>query len=282
MTLSENVQRVVELSQRIVVEKTVINQYEQVQNQTKKSEISIENSKRVVLSDNNSSSTSMVVEKSREKLTESNGMVQNCERFSGKECTIENNVNGEHSENVTKLPKSSSSCNDLLIFCQSQGKPKPEMEQTASVADFAIPYNIINNYFSGLFTSSWNASALCLLKIKVLQHFVYNIKKKNRLCSFLYLQLASMRLFVWSFIWNERKIRTNSTLAWRTSSGILSMRQVKHSRQHVRTCTILLSWLAMACSWISTVFHCKELHCLIFPTHMAVQICGARTYRKKD
>lgn len=150
--MSENVQRVVEMSQRIVVEKTVINQYEQVQNQTKKSEISIENSKRVVLSDNNSSSTSMVVEKSREKLTESNGMVQNCERFSGKECTMENNVNGEHSENATKLPKASSSCNDLLIFCQSQGKPKPELEQTASVADFAIPYNIINNYFSGLFT----------------------------------------------------------------------------------------------------------------------------------
>lgn len=139
------------MSQRIVVEKTVINQYEQVQNQTKKSEISIENSKRVVLSDNNSSSTSTTVEKSREKLTESNGMIQNCERFSGKECTVENNANNDvdQSANATKLPKASSSCNDLMIFCQSQGKPKPEMEQTASVADFAIPYNIINNYFSG-------------------------------------------------------------------------------------------------------------------------------------
>jgi diacylglycerol kinase (ATP) len=138
------------MSQRIVVEKTVINQYEQVQNQTKKSEISIENSKRVVLSDNNSSSTSTVVEKSREKLTESNGMVQNCERFSGKECTMENNVND--TEQSAKAPKASSSCSDLLIFCQSQAKPKPEIpEQAASVADFAIPYNIINNYFSGLY-----------------------------------------------------------------------------------------------------------------------------------
>jgi hypothetical protein len=126
----------------------VINQYEQVQNQTKKSEISIENSKRVVLSDNNSSSTSTVVEKSREKLTESNGMVQNCERFSGKECTVDT----DPSANATKAPKSSSSCSDLMIFCQSQGKAKPEMEQTtATVADFAIPYNIINNYFSGLY-----------------------------------------------------------------------------------------------------------------------------------
>jgi hypothetical protein len=155
VTLSENVQRVVELSQRIVVEKSVINQYEQVQNHLKTSEISIENSKRVVLSDNNSSSTSTVIEKSNEKLTESNGMVQNCERFSGKECTVENNMKAddETTDNNPVKPKSSSSCNDLLIFCQSQPKvAKPEMEQTtASVADFTIPYNIINNYFSGLY-----------------------------------------------------------------------------------------------------------------------------------
>lgn len=148
VTLSENVQRVVELSQRIVVEKSVINQYEQVQNHTKTSEISIENSKRVVLSDNNSSSSSTVIEKSKEKVTESNGTVQNCERFSGSECVVENNVKGD--DKLAIRPKSSSSCNDLLIFCQSQPKPKqPEIEQTTSVADFTIPYNIINNYFSG-------------------------------------------------------------------------------------------------------------------------------------
>lgn len=156
MTLSENVQRVVELSQRIVVEKSVINQYEQVQNNTKTSEISIENSKRVVLSDNNSSSSSMMIEKSKEKLTESNGMVQNCERFSGRECVVENNLKADDEKLGNSIrPRSSSSCNDLLMFCQSQVKPKPEIEQTStttptSVADFAIPYNIINNYFSGL------------------------------------------------------------------------------------------------------------------------------------
>lgn len=135
------------MSQRIVVEKSVINQYEQVQNHTKTSEISIENSKRVVLSDNNTSSSSMLIEKSNEKMTESNGTVQNCERYSGRECVVENNVKDE-TESIR--PKSSSSCNDLMIFCQSQPKPKPEMDHaTTSVADFAIPYNIINNYFSG-------------------------------------------------------------------------------------------------------------------------------------
>lgn len=151
VTLSENVQRVVEMSQRIVVEKSVINQYEQVQNHLKTSEISIENSKRVVLSDNNSSSTSTTIEKCKEKVTESNGMLQNCERFSDKECLVENSVKAGESEALA-IPKSSSSCNDLLILCHTQMKSKPEMEQTASVADFAIPYNIINNYFSGLYT----------------------------------------------------------------------------------------------------------------------------------
>lgn len=127
----------------------MINQYEQVQNHLKTSEISIENSKRVVLSDNNSSSTSTMIEKSKEKLTESNGVVQNCEKYSGKECSVENSVKADDEVENSIKPKSSSSCSDLLIFCQSQGKGKPELETTATIADFVIPYNIINNYFSG-------------------------------------------------------------------------------------------------------------------------------------
>lgn len=134
------------------MEKSVINQYEQVQNHMKTSEISIENSKRVVLSDNNSSSSSMTIEKSKEKTTETNGMMQNCERYSGKECVVEKSIKGDDEKLTGSIrPKSSSSCSDLLIFCQAQPKPKPEMEHTATAADFAIPYNIINNYFSGLY-----------------------------------------------------------------------------------------------------------------------------------
>lgn len=159
LTLSENVQKVVELSQRIVVEKSVINQNEQVQ---RTSEISIENSKRVILSDNNSSSTSTTFEKSRETTHESNGMVQNCEKFSDRECTVEQQMkcNDEEIENssVKNQPKSSSSCNDLLMFGKSQQlqmQPPPSTPKESivpiSAADFAIPYNIINNYFSGKF-----------------------------------------------------------------------------------------------------------------------------------
>lgn len=167
VTLSENVQRVVELSQRIVVEKSVINQNEQVQ---KTSEISIENSKRVILSDNNSSSTSTTVEKSRETKLESNGMLQNCEKFCDKECTVENKTNeesdGENCNNnnlnsnnnnndIVRRPKSSTSCNDLLMFGNTPAMPK-EIVPT-SAADFSIPYNIINNYFSGKIVQLYHA-----------------------------------------------------------------------------------------------------------------------------
>lgn len=161
VTLSENVQKVVEISQRIVVEKSVIHQYKQVQNHTKTSEITVENSKRVVLSDNNSSSSSTVIEKSNEKILEANGMMQGCEKYSGKECTIESTqLSDIAQQNEIAKPKTSASCNDLLIFCESQNKSKSEFEQT-SVADFAIPYNIINNYFSGILSTFYIHIYLC-------------------------------------------------------------------------------------------------------------------------
>jgi hypothetical protein len=128
----------------------------------KTSEISIENSKRVILSDNNSSSTSTTFEKSRELTLESNGMLQNCEKICDKECTVEcksngdtdddddngesNNNNNNDGEDAIKKLKSSTSCNDLLMFGKQQSQ-KDIVPTT--VADFSIPYNIINNYFSG-------------------------------------------------------------------------------------------------------------------------------------
>ncbi|XP_055538831.1 diacylglycerol kinase 1 isoform X2 [Wyeomyia smithii] len=56
VTLSENVQKVIELSRRIIEEKSVIQSYDEFKNSTKTSEISIENTKRVILSDNNNTS----------------------------------------------------------------------------------------------------------------------------------------------------------------------------------------------------------------------------------
>ncbi|EAT34757.1 AAEL013034-PA, partial [Aedes aegypti] len=55
----KNVQKVIELSHRIIVEKSVIQSYDESKNSTKTTEISIENTKRVVLSDNNGTATTM-------------------------------------------------------------------------------------------------------------------------------------------------------------------------------------------------------------------------------
>jgi diacylglycerol kinase (ATP) len=154
------VQRVIELSQRIVVEKSVINQNEQVQ---KTSEVSVENSKRIILSDNNFSSSSMSYEKSHERTLETNGLLQNSEKFCDKGCIVENEVcndgNREESEETNEgtsedfksQPKTSSSCNDLLMFGKSQMIPLSPKDDVMpiSASDFSIPYNIINNYFSG-------------------------------------------------------------------------------------------------------------------------------------
>ena len=63
ITLSENMQRVMELSQRIIVEKSVMHSYEEMRNSTKTTEISIENSKRVILSDKDGSEESTGVRK---------------------------------------------------------------------------------------------------------------------------------------------------------------------------------------------------------------------------
>ena len=124
----------------------------------KTSEVSIENSKRIILSDNNYSSSSMTYEKSHEKTLESNGLLQNSEKFCDRECIVENEVFDDKSqvgenEDLKSKPKSSSSCNDLLMFGKSQlctFTPKDDDIVPISAADFSIPYNIINNYFSGM------------------------------------------------------------------------------------------------------------------------------------
>lgn len=128
----------------------MINQNEQVQ---KTSEVSVENSKRIILSDNNFSSSSMSYEKSHERTLESNGLLQNSEKFCDKGCIVENEVcnEGGTSEDSKSQPKTSSSCNDLLMFGKSQLLPLSPKDDIVpiSAADFSIPYNIINNYFSG-------------------------------------------------------------------------------------------------------------------------------------
>lgn len=129
----------------------------------KTSEVSVENSKRIILSDNNYSSSSMSYEKSHERTLESNGLLQNSEKFCDKGCIVENEVakEGESdaattNEDSRSQPRTSSSCCDLLMFGKSQLPPLTPKDDIVpiSAADFSIPYNIINNYFSGKHTPS--------------------------------------------------------------------------------------------------------------------------------
>lgn len=135
ITLSENVQRVVELSQRIVVEKSVIQTIEEVRNNTKTTEISIENSKRVVLSDNNKSESSTLYEKSKEISRETNGGPKESEKL----------MNGtEFSSESTKTEKPDDEQIEKIEIPLLVEENEPKIEN----ADVTIPYNIVNNYFS--------------------------------------------------------------------------------------------------------------------------------------
>lgn len=146
MTLSENVQKVV--IQHFECTKSVIQHFDQTQkNSTKTTEISIENTKRLILDDN----TSTITEKSLEKSLEVNGSLTDCEKFSDKEIILGNtsqlsqdNNQIEDSDKKANSPtvKKTISCGDFLTYAEQQ-KLKPEEPD----ADFAVPYDIINNYF---------------------------------------------------------------------------------------------------------------------------------------
>lgn len=99
----------------------------------------------------------MSYEKSHERTLESNGLLQNSEKFCDKGCIVENEVCREENskegttEDLKSQPRTSSSCNDLLMFGKSQLLPLSPKDDVMpiSASDFSIPYNIINNYFSG-------------------------------------------------------------------------------------------------------------------------------------
>lgn len=146
VTLSENVQKVIELSQRTTllcsVDKTVIQTIEETQNATRTTEQSIENVRRVVLNDNNSG---IITESTREISRESNGDIHtetHKETFNEMARESTSGRNPSKRSSSFKSVASSSSLGDFF----NRDSQKPTREQ--SVSEFSIPYNIINNYFS--------------------------------------------------------------------------------------------------------------------------------------
>lgn len=184
VTLSENVQKVIELSHRIIVEKSVIQSCDE--NSTKTTEISMENTKRVVLSDNNGTSTEShhqhhsmtTISSSHKEITQqttratSNGDIVSKEPTSSPHSeTVINGSSECHTEviNGSADPASPTSPKDTEIDkarADVEDEPDevvasptsttakerivdlPKLIKPQAASEFTIPYNIVNNYFS--------------------------------------------------------------------------------------------------------------------------------------
>lgn len=145
MTLSENVHKIADLSQRIVVEKSVIQTYEEIKSHsTKTTEICVENFNRTV-----SMSSSTIRETINDSNSECNGDIKDVEK-----CVNESGANtngvviGDDCDGVVTdghLTTGNEALNNCykLTDATIQRPLKPQTEM-----DFLVPYNIINNYFS--------------------------------------------------------------------------------------------------------------------------------------
>ncbi len=148
--MSENVHKIADLSQRIVVEKSVIQTYEEIKSQsTKTTEICVENFNRTV-----SMSSSTIRETINDSKSECNGDID-MEKCVNDSVTNTNGiVIGDDCDRdgvvvVTDSHLNTTTGTDALNNCikltdatiQRPLKPQTEM-------DFLVPYNIINNYFS--------------------------------------------------------------------------------------------------------------------------------------
>ncbi|XP_037034838.1 diacylglycerol kinase 1 isoform X2 [Bradysia coprophila] len=143
VTLSENVHKIADLSQRIVVEKSVIQTYEEIKSQsTKTTEICVENINRTV-----SMSSSTVRETINDSKSEYNGDIDT-ESVNDSVSNTNGIVIGDVCDGVITESHPNAG-NEALNNCikitdatiQRPLKPQTEM-------DFLVPYNIINNYFS--------------------------------------------------------------------------------------------------------------------------------------
>lgn len=186
VTLSENVHKFAELSQRIVVEKSVIQKYEEemiTRDNIIKSttEICVENHSRVVSSTSSTSTKDIAntngilngdIEESDQQTTveeEADEMVDNdgatlttkasskvtlskiMTKSDGRETksnanTPDSNKASDFLSHFTKTPTNKVTAPEVTV--QRPIKPQSEM-------DFAVPYNIINNYFSVGVVSRW-------------------------------------------------------------------------------------------------------------------------------
>lgn len=144
--MSENVHKIADLSQRIVVEKSVIQTYEEIKSHksTKTTEICVENVNRTV-----SMSSSTIRETINDSNSEHNGDIKDIEKCVNDSGTNANGVViGDDCDGVVTdghLHTGNEALNNCIKLTDAtiQRPLKPQTEM-----DFLVPYNIINNYFS--------------------------------------------------------------------------------------------------------------------------------------
>lgn len=214
VTLSENVQKVIELSHRIIVEKSVIQSCDE--NSTKTTEISMENTKRVVLSDNNGTSTEShhqhhsmtTISSSHKEITQqttratSNGDIVSKEPTSSPHSeTVINGSSECHTEviNGSADPASPTSPKDTEIDkarADVEDEPDevvasptsttakerivdlPKLIKPQAASEFTIPYNIVNNYFSVGVVSRGKSERASLMRRRTFAKIDYAREKR--------------------------------------------------------------------------------------------------------
>ena len=92
-----------------------------------------------------------------------------------------------------------------------------------------------------------------------------------------------MRPFAWNSILNARRIRTNSTVGWRTNCGTLNSPLPRRSQRRARICTKISTSCATACLWIwPTDRRCKVSPSWTSRTLTAAPICGEILQLRND
>lgn len=146
VTLSENVHKFVELSQRIVVEKSVIQSYEEIQNSSKTTtEISVRNYRTV--STSSTSDTLNEVKRETNGTIGDNGNSDLCEKQSCTTVIMTNCINADDVP-VSDKPNNNKGSEALIVYSKSPDVTVQRPLKPQSEMDFLVPYNIINNYFS--------------------------------------------------------------------------------------------------------------------------------------